>query len=133
MDLGMVGLGRMGANMVRRIMRAGHRCVVYDLSADAVRMMAEEGAVGAETPEDLVRLLPGAAHRVADGPRGRRGPFDLRDRPSARDAGTSWWTAEIPGTSMTSAGRESCPGGESTMSMSGPAAGCGGRSADTAS
>ena len=47
MQLGMVGLGRMGANMVRRLMKAGHECVVYDLSADAVKAMAAEGAVGA--------------------------------------------------------------------------------------
>jgi Predicted 6-phosphogluconate dehydrogenase len=48
-QLGMVGLGRMGANIVRRLMRDGHPCVVYDLSADAVASLASEGATGAGT------------------------------------------------------------------------------------
>ncbi|MGI8336731.1 phosphogluconate dehydrogenase (NAD(+)-dependent, decarboxylating) [Actinomadura scrupuli] len=57
MQLGMVGLGRMGANLVRRLMRDGHRCVVYDLDADAVRELAGEGAVGATSLEDFVAKL----------------------------------------------------------------------------
>jgi 6-phosphogluconate dehydrogenase len=59
MQLGMIGLGRMGANMVRRVMAAGHECVVYDVNAQAVDTVAREGAIGAATPEDLVaRLRP---------------------------------------------------------------------------
>ena len=46
MDLGMIGLGRMGANMVRRFMRAGHRTIVYDTSAEAVTALVKEGATG---------------------------------------------------------------------------------------
>jgi 6-phosphogluconate dehydrogenase len=57
MQLGMVGLGRMGANMVRRLMRGGHECVVSDLSADAVAGLVKEGAVGASSLEDLVKKL----------------------------------------------------------------------------
>ncbi len=57
MQLGMVGLGRMGANMVRRLMRAGHTCVVYDVNADAVAAMAAEGATGAASLEDFVARL----------------------------------------------------------------------------
>ena len=72
MQLGMVGLGRMGANMVRRLMKAGHECVVYDLSADAVKAMAAEGAVGASSWADLVAKLDGAAGRLADGAGRRR-------------------------------------------------------------
>jgi len=53
MELGMVGLGRMGANMARRLMRDGHRCVVYDVNADAVSALAAEGAEGASSLEDL--------------------------------------------------------------------------------
>ena len=49
MQLGMIGLGRMGANLVRRLMRDGHRCVVYDVNADAVAELAAEGATGATT------------------------------------------------------------------------------------
>ena len=57
MELGMIGLGRMGANMVRRLMRAGHRCVVYDLNADAVATLVEAGAIGAASREQLVQQL----------------------------------------------------------------------------
>ena len=52
-QLGMVGLGRMGANMVRRLMRAGHECVVYDHTQEHVKQVAGEGAVGSESLEDL--------------------------------------------------------------------------------
>jgi 6-phosphogluconate dehydrogenase len=57
MQLGMVGLGRMGANMTRRLMRGGHQLVVSDLSTDAVRSMAGEGAAGSSSLEDLVSKL----------------------------------------------------------------------------
>jgi len=57
MELGMIGLGRMGANMVRRLMAGGHRCVVYDISPDAVRALEKEGAEGAASFEDLARKL----------------------------------------------------------------------------
>ncbi|HXV06181.1 MAG TPA: decarboxylating 6-phosphogluconate dehydrogenase [Solirubrobacterales bacterium] len=57
MELGMVGLGRMGANMARRLMRDGHRCVVYDVSPDAVAALAAEGAEGAASLEELAAKL----------------------------------------------------------------------------
>ena len=57
MQLGMVGLGRMGANLVRRLMGGGHQCVVYDVSADAVATLEAEGAVGASSVEDFVAKL----------------------------------------------------------------------------
>jgi 6-phosphogluconate dehydrogenase len=57
MQLGMIGLGRMGANMVRRLMRDGHDCVVYDRSADAVSGLAAEGATGASALADFVKDL----------------------------------------------------------------------------
>jgi len=57
MDLGMIGLGRMGTNMVRRLLRAGHRCVVYDLHSEAVQALAKEGAVGANSLDDLASKL----------------------------------------------------------------------------
>ena len=57
MQLGMIGLGRMGANMVVRLMRDGHDCVVYDLNADAVADLAGKGATGADSFEDLVAKL----------------------------------------------------------------------------
>ena len=57
MQLGMIGLGRMGANMVRRLMKDGHDCVVFDLSAAAVKQLAGEGAVGAGSMQDLIAKL----------------------------------------------------------------------------
>jgi 6-phosphogluconate dehydrogenase len=57
MQLGMVGLGRMGANMTRRLMRGGHSLVVSDLSADAVKQLAGEGAGGSSSLEDLIAKL----------------------------------------------------------------------------
>jgi 6-phosphogluconate dehydrogenase len=57
MQLGMVGLGRMGANLVRRLMRDGHRCVVFDMNADAVSGLAKEGATGATSLSDFVDKL----------------------------------------------------------------------------
>ena len=57
MQLGMIGLGRMGANMVRRLMHGGHECVVYDRYTDAVNQLAGEGAVGAFSLEEFVSKL----------------------------------------------------------------------------
>ena len=57
MQIGMIGLGRMGANMARRLMKAGHRCVVYDTNSDNVAQMAAEGATGASSAEDLLAKL----------------------------------------------------------------------------
>jgi 6-phosphogluconate dehydrogenase len=57
MQLGMVGLGRMGANIVRRLIRDGHSCVGYDVSPDAVQALAADGAVGADSLEDFVAKL----------------------------------------------------------------------------
>jgi len=57
MQLGMIGLGRMGANMCRRLMRAGHECVVYDIHADAVSRLAGEGAIGSKSLEDFAGRL----------------------------------------------------------------------------
>jgi 6-phosphogluconate dehydrogenase len=57
MQLGMIGLGRMGANLVRRLMRDGHSCVVYDRSADAVKALSGDGATGASSLADFVAKL----------------------------------------------------------------------------
>jgi 6-phosphogluconate dehydrogenase len=57
MQLGMIGLGRMGANMVRRLQKAGHQCVVYDRSPDAVRQLASEGATSSTSLDDFVAKL----------------------------------------------------------------------------
>jgi len=57
MQLGMIGLGRMGANMVRRLMRSGHECVVYDRAAPAILALTQEGARGASTLAEFVAQL----------------------------------------------------------------------------
>jgi 6-phosphogluconate dehydrogenase len=57
MELGMIGLGRMGNNMARRLLKAGHRCVVYDIDPKAVKALAQEGAVGAYSLRGLARKL----------------------------------------------------------------------------
>jgi len=57
MQVGMIGLGRMGANMARRLMRGGHQCVVHDVSAAAVDALAREGAVGARALDDFLGKL----------------------------------------------------------------------------
>src|SRR5688572_25568674 len=57
MQLGMIGLGRMGANLVRRLQQAGHECVVYDRDQAAVAALAGEGATGAADVADLVARL----------------------------------------------------------------------------
>ena len=59
MQMGMIGLGRMGANMVRRLMKDGHECVVFDVHAEAVDALAAEGAIGTKTLEDFVAKLTG--------------------------------------------------------------------------
>ncbi|HUJ78864.1 MAG TPA: decarboxylating 6-phosphogluconate dehydrogenase [Nitrospiria bacterium] len=57
MQIGMIGLGRMGANMVRRLLKGGHECVVYDVNAEAVNALVDYGAVGAGTLRELVSRL----------------------------------------------------------------------------
>ena len=64
MQLGMIGLGRMGSNLVRRLMRDCHRCVAYDRNPDVVKALAAEGAAGAEG-------LAGFSGRVSDSGEGR--------------------------------------------------------------
>ncbi len=57
MEIGMIGLGRMGNNMVKRLLKAGHKCVVYDIHPEAVEKLVKEGAVGAKSLNDFVHKL----------------------------------------------------------------------------
>jgi len=57
MQIAMVGLGRMGANLVRRLMRDGHECVAFDVNEDAVKELESEGATGARSPEEVIAKL----------------------------------------------------------------------------
>src|SRR5258708_2457804 len=56
-QLGMIGLGRMGANMVRRLMKGGHECVVFDRTADAIKELVKDGATGAASLADFAKRL----------------------------------------------------------------------------
>jgi 6-phosphogluconate dehydrogenase len=62
MQLGMIGLGRMGANMARRLMKNGHTIVAYDRSADAVKQLASEGATGADSLDAMIKAMPKPRH-----------------------------------------------------------------------
>ena len=57
MQIGMIGLGRMGSNMVRRLLKEDHQCVVFDKSSEMVELLTEEGAVGASSLSDFVQKL----------------------------------------------------------------------------
>ena len=57
MELGMIGLGRMGANMTERLMRGGHKVITYDRSAEAIQRVVDKGAVGAHSRADFVKQL----------------------------------------------------------------------------
>lgn len=59
MQIGMVGLGKMGGNMTKRLVFAGHEVVVYDRTEDAVTQAVDEGAIGSNSLEDLVAKLDG--------------------------------------------------------------------------
>ena len=73
MQLGMIGLGRMGANMVRRLIKNGHNCVVFDRSPEAVSELAKEKAVGATSSGGLCKEARHAAGDLVDGSCGSRG------------------------------------------------------------
>jgi 6-phosphogluconate dehydrogenase len=88
MRLGMIGLGRMGANMARRLMNGGHECVVFDLSPENVKRLAREGASGAGSLDDLVgKLAPPRVVwlMVPAGEPTERTVVDLGERLSAGD------------------------------------------------
>ena len=57
LELGMIGLGRMGANMVRRLLKGGHECIVFDRSPEAVKALAKDKAIGAASLADFVKKL----------------------------------------------------------------------------
>jgi 6-phosphogluconate dehydrogenase len=102
MELGMVGLGRMGGNMVRRLLHGGHRCVVFDLQAERREELQAEGAQGAGSLDDLVRslrppravwiMLPAGAptEQTLMGLGGRLGPGDV-----VVDGGNSYFRDDV--------------------------------------
>ena len=132
MQLGMVGLGRMGANLVRRLMRDGHRCVVYDVNAQVVKELAGEGATGSSSLEDFVAklekpraiwlMLPAA---IVDSTLDRLVPLLDPERRGDRRRATRT-------TATTSHGPSSSRPSRSTTSTAGRAAGFGASSGATA-
>jgi 6-phosphogluconate dehydrogenase len=82
MQMGMVGLGRMGANMVRRLLHGGHECVVFDVSPDAVQTLVKEGAIGASSLDDFRAKLskPRVAWMMVPAAVVERTLADLADR-----------------------------------------------------
>ena len=129
MQIGMIGLGRMGANMVHRLLAGGHRCVVFDRAPQAVEELARATAVGASSIADLVKKLetPRAVWLMVPA-----AVVDPTIRTFCRISrrGTSPSTAAIPITSTTSGARGSSPRRAFTMSTWGPAAACGDGSED---
>ena len=117
MQLGMIGLGRMGANMAIRLMRAGHECVVYDSHPETVRALVEKGAKGSTSLADFVSALtkpravwlmvPAAAVDAV-----------LDSLAPLFDPGDIVIDGAIPTTMMTSAARLDLRNLESIMSMS---------------
>jgi 6-phosphogluconate dehydrogenase len=69
MQMGMVGLGRMGVNMTRRLLRGGHNIVVFDLDPKNIKQLASEGAAGSSSLEDFVAKLTPPACSLAHGSR----------------------------------------------------------------
>src|ERR671939_84319 len=101
MQLGMIGLGRMGANIVRRLMRDGHECVVYDVGPEAVAELEGEGAIGAASLEEFLAKLErprvawvmipaGITGRIVDELAARMEPGDI-----IIDGGNSYYRDDI--------------------------------------
>ena len=131
MQMGMVGLGRMGANMVRRLMRGGHECVVFDKSANAVKELAKEGAIGASSLDDFAAKLkpPRVAWMMVPAAVVEQTVAELS---AGCSEATSSSTAAILITSTTSGAPRRSRRREFTTSMSEPAAASGDWSAATA-
>jgi 6-phosphogluconate dehydrogenase len=87
MQLGMVGLGRMGAGLVRRLMRDGHSCVVYDVDPKAVKALADDGATGADSMADFVSKLTGPRAAWVMVPAGEITGKTIEDLASHMEAG----------------------------------------------
>ncbi len=107
MQLGMIGLGRMGGNIVRRLLRNGHTAVVFDRNAAAVEALVKEGAVGATSLEDLVAKLelPRAAWVML--PAGAITEETVQALAGLMRATTASSTAATPSSATTSAGARS--------------------------
>ena len=124
MQLGMIGLGRMGANMVRRLQKNGHTCVVYDRSPENVKQLSGEGATGANSLDDFVQKLqkPRAIWLMVPA-----GVVDrmIHELVPKLESGDILIDGGNSTTLTTFAARKSFRRRTFTTSMSGPAAACG--------
>ena len=131
MQLGMIGLGRMGANMVRRLIGGGHECVVFDMSPKAVDALVQEKAIGSSSLADFVEKLskPRAIWLMVPAAVVDRSIADLLPLLETGDILIDGGNCT---TSTTSGGRRSWPRRGSTMRTSARAAASGGSSGATA-
>ena len=130
MQIGIVGLGRMGANIARRLMRNGHQCVVFDANLDASLALGREGATSSAALQDLVKRLkpPRVVWLMVPAGEATAKAVDELGRLMAAgdtiiDGGNSFWKDDIARAKALRAQAAS------TISMSAPAAACGGWSA----
>ena len=132
MQLGMIGLGRMGANLVRRLMRDGHRCVVYDVNAAAVARARRRGRDGRKLARGLRREAGQAPGRVAHAAGCDRRLDPRPARAAARTRRHRDRRRQLLLPRRHHAGQAPAPASRSTTSTAGPAAGSGASSAATA-
>ena len=120
MQLGMVGLGRMGANIVRRLMRDGHECVVFDVNPDSIKQLEGEGATGGFTLQEFVAKLQQPRAVWVMIPAGITGKM-VEELAGLLDEATSLLTAATRTTAMMSAAPPSFAGRVCITSTSAPA------------
>ena len=132
MQLGMIGLGRMGANMVRRLINGGHDCVVFDMSQTAVQTLVKEKATGAASLRGFREEARNAARDLVDGAGRGRGQDDRRSAAAARRRRHPHRRRQLVLRRRHPSCEGACARRASTTSTSAPAAACGDSSAATA-
>ena len=126
MQIGVIGLGRMGGNISRRLMKAGHQCVVFDADAKPREALAEEGATAVQSLEDVVKTLKERPRVVwVMLPAGRKPRRPSSVSAACWDRTTLSSMAAIPSTRTTSVARRNWPRRTSAMLIAALPAACG--------